>query len=385
MAKKTIYLDHASSTPMDPVVAGVFSNALELYANPSGLHEEGIFARQKIESARKEIAKLINARSAEIIFTSSGTESNNLALRGICRSFKNPHIVTTNIEHPSIIETCHALSEEGIEVTFVPVEPSGLIDPKKIKDALKPNTCLVSVAMANNEIGTIEPLDEISKIIRHWRARQNTQTPYFHTDAVQAINYLEINVEKLGVDLLTFNGSKIYGPRGIGALYKKTNIPLKPILFGGGQEKNLRPGTENTPAILGLAKALEIAILGREKEAARLTKLREYFFSELEKLNLKTIINGDRKMRLPNNVNVSIGDLTGDIMVIELSAKGVTASSKSACKEGIDSESYVINALGQAGKNSLRFSLGRSTTKASVDAAISALKDIFAKYVKIKR
>ncbi|HXK35275.1 MAG TPA: cysteine desulfurase family protein [Candidatus Paceibacterota bacterium] len=383
MAKQSIYLDHAAGAPIDKEVEKIVFDATAFFANPSGLHEEGIAVRQKIEEARKQIASSIGATAAEIIFTGNGTESNNLALRGLLSGNRQQHIVTTNIEHSSVLETCRQLVKDGVAVTFVPVEKNGIVDPKKIKEALQPNTILVSVMHANNEIGTIQPIGEIAKIIRAFRKEKNGALPYFHTDAVQAFNYLPTNVEKLGVDLLTLNGSKIYGPRGIGILYKRKGTPLEPILFGGNQEKGLRPGTENTPAILGLALAAKITAALREKERARLAELQDYFLKKLEESGLPFALNGDRASRLPNNVNISIAILSGDIWVIELSARGIAVSSKSACKEGSDAESYVINALGGRSRESLRFSFGRTTRENDIDAAIAALRDIFDKYAKI--
>jgi cysteine desulfurase len=387
MPKQSIYLDHASSTPVSSRVLTTIRRVAALFANPSGLHEEGIAARAEIETARAKIASIIGAAPDEIIFTGSGTESNNLAIRGLAKITPKPHFVATNIEHPSVLETIRDLVKEGAEATFVPVGENGIVDPKKIKEVLQPNTILVSVMQANNEIGTIQPIGEIAKVIRAFRKERNEDLPYFHTDAVQAFNYLPINVKKQGVDLLTFNGSKIYGPRGIGVLYKKRNLPLRPILFGGGQESGFRPGTENTPAILGLAEAAAEADRLREKESVRLCKLQNYFLTELEKSGLPIVFNGDRENRLPNNINVSIGILSGDIWVIELSARGIVVSSKSACKEGSDEESYVVAALSAArgrGRESIRFSLGRKTTEKDLAATVRAMRDVFYKYGKIK-
>ncbi|OGI62137.1 hypothetical protein A2645_00660, partial [Candidatus Nomurabacteria bacterium RIFCSPHIGHO2_01_FULL_39_9] len=308
---KSIYLDNAAATPLDPEVKKVFVEALGFYANPSALHEEGIHIRHLLEDARKKVASHLGAHSDEIIFTGSGTESNNLAIRGLVR---DGHIVTTNIEHPSVLETC-----KEFDVTFVKVDSNGIVDPKKIEAAIKENTVLVSVMLANNEIGTIEPIGEIAKVIRHYRKKNNTEYPYFHTDAVQAINYLPVDVNKLGVDLITLNGSKIYGPKGVGVLYKKRGLALESIMTGGGQEMEFRPGTENLLAILGFAKALEVVVRKREIERERLKGLQNYFFEKIEEIK-GVVINGDRASRLPNNVNISLPGYTSDILVIELSA-----------------------------------------------------------------
>ncbi len=403
--QKNIYLDHASAAPLDAEVFSVMKKYfLGIGANPSALHKEGLIARSAVEDARKKIAQIINARPNEIIFTGSGTESNNLAISGVLNTPRPaPHIITTNIEHPSVLEVCKYLEKSGkAKVTYVEVEKNGIVDPKKIRAALKPNTVLVSVIYANNEIGTIQPIVEIAKEIRHYRkTRQdlvkNTRSclvPLFHIDACQAINYLPVNVEKLGVDLMTFNASKIYGPKGVGALYKKGIVDISPIIQGGGQEFGLRSGTENVAGIVGFAKAMEIAESMKEKESKRLIKLRDYFFIKLQKNSslASVVVNGDIEKRLPNNVNISVPGIESELLVIELDAHGIAVSSRSACKTNDSDESYVIEALhkDQAGKKndlateegSIRFSLGRATAKADIDATLKALKQIIAKLKK---
>ncbi len=477
---KEIYLDYASATPIEREVIEVIHKSLkEDFANPSAIHKNGVQVKNKLEKAREEIAEILGVHMDEIVFTSSATESNNLAILGIVKKFtelflemhtyspagellcsarqpaqgisKNtrrtfllPHIVTTNIEHPAVLEVCKYLEETKLaEVTYVAVEKNGIVDPKKIKNALKENTILVSVMYANNEIGTIQPIMEIAKEIRHYRkaktesfsnglaesAKQTKEDrgpeknlltlrslPFFHTDATQAINYLPIKVEKLGVDLMSFNGSKIYGPKGTGVLFIKRNILINSISFGGEQELGLRPGTENVANILGLAEALKITEKVKEKETARLIKLRDYFIKELfnlqnqnkkfsrvlglgpdqlENLYFDFVINGDSKNRLPNNVNITIPQIPSDLLLLELSARGIYVSEKSACKSGDKASSYVINALNgnkiKAKKictkkdmenNSLRFSLGRGTTKADIDYTLKALSEILTKLKK---
>jgi cysteine desulfurase len=376
--KKKIYLDYASS-------------ALVGEANGGAIHELGVKEKNKLENVRAFIAKILVVNNNEIIFTSGATESNNLAILGLIQNFKKPHIVTTNIEHSSVLEVCRHLEKiKQAEVTYVEVEKNGIVDPKKIKKALKLNTVLVSVMYANNEIGTIQPIQEIAKEIRHFN-KINSKKVFFHTDATQAINYLPIQIPKLGVDLLSFNSAKIYGPKGIGVLYIKKNTPIKKIMFGGEQEFGLRPGTENTALATGLAKAFQVVEKIKEKEVKRLTKLRDYFIKEISRvvLDTKLIINGDSKNRLPNNVNVSFSNIPSDLLVIELSARGIMASAKSACKSGESGESYVIDAIrkmqGRASHNAaggLRFSLGRQTTKKDIDYTVKSLSQILQKLKK---
>ncbi|OGI92433.1 hypothetical protein A2933_00530 [Candidatus Nomurabacteria bacterium RIFCSPLOWO2_01_FULL_46_18] len=368
-----IYLDYASGS----------------FPNPNAIHELGKEEKRKLEDARTRIARVLGAHSDEIIFTSGATESNNLAILGAPRG----HLVTTNIEHASVLESC----KQTKKVTYVEVEKNGIVDSKKIRKAFKPNTVLVSVMYANNEIGTIQPIREIAKEIRHFRKRSNLKNskrsdlgtfPYFHTDATQAVNYLPIKVEKLGVDLMSFNSAKIYGPKGIGALYKKRNVRITPLMWGGNQERGLRPGTENVEGAVALARALEQVEKIKDKEVKRLTKLRDYFLNKLEHShilkNVGILVNGDWENRLPNNLNISIPKIPSDLLVIELSARGIMASAKSACKSGEETPSHVIAALrGKAAdEGSLRFSLGRETSKKDIDRTVKALDEIFKKLEK---
>ena len=371
------YLDYASS-------------ALSTLANPGAMHDLAVKEKNKLEMARLSVAKFLDAHANEVVFTSGSTESNNLAILGLVQNFSKPHIVTTNIEHASVLEVFRHLEKTGLAtVDIVPVEESGEVDPKKIKKVLKKNTVLVSVMYANNEIGTIEPIREIAKEIRHFNKLNNTRI-FFHTDATQAVNYLPINVEKLGVDLMSFNAAKIYGPKGVGALYIRRGTPVSRIMFGGDQEMGLRPGTENVASAMALAKALSEVEKIKEKESARLMKLRDYFFLKLEKmsrtvLDSELLVNGSRENRLPNNVNITIPNIPSDLLVIELSAKGVFASAKSACKSGDGKASHVIKAIHPDTKDTdgfLRFSLGRQTQKADIDQTIKILNQILLKLKK---
>jgi cysteine desulfurase len=398
-----IYLDYA---------AGV-------RANPSSIHALGIKAKIDLQNARAEIADILGARSSEIIFTSGGTESNNLAINGIIWSIFEmhtylpagkllcsarqpaqgiskttrqslPHIITTNIEHPSVLQTYKMLEKRKLaEISIVAVEKNGIVDPKKIKKEIKKNTVLVSIMYANNEIGTIQPIREIAKEIRHYKKKTKTSFPFFHTDAVQAVNYLDLNVEKLGVDLLSLSGSKIEGAGRIGVLYKKKSVSLMAIFGGGDQEMGLRPGTENLPEIIKFSKALKLAQKIKEKETKRLTKLQNYFFNRLRHShilkNVGMLFNGDLENRLPNNINITFPKIPSDLLVMELSAKGIMASSKSACKSSQREGSYVIEAIRPESDieiGGLRFSLGRQTTKANIDYTIKVLSEILQKLEK---
>ncbi len=381
-----IYLDYASATPVDERVFQVMQKITkENFANAGAIHEQGVNSETLLLQSREEVARILGAHANEIIFTSGATESNNLAILGVVQK-SNIHIITTNIEHASILETCKYLENKNIDVTYVPVEKNGIVNPEKIRKALKKNTVLVSVMYANNEIGSIQPIREIAKVIRNFNKVNSTKV-LFHTDATQAMNYLPINVEKLGVDLLSLNSGKIYGPKGVGLLYVKRKTVIQKIMHGGEQEFNLRPGTENIPLIAGLTLTLKITEKMKEKESKRLTTLRDYFFNKLNHSgileNTRMIVNGSVMERLPNNVNITIPKIPSDLLVIELSAHGVYASEKSACKSGDKKASHVIQAL-RAGENegSLRFSLGRRTTKKDIDYTVKTLESILTKLSK---
>jgi cysteine desulfurase len=376
-----IYMDYAASAS----------------PNPSSIHSLGVLVKKKLEDARLNVANVLSARAPEIIFTSSGTESNNLAIQGVVLKFweigsqkgadlpKLPHIITTNIEHPSVLETYKLLEKRKLaQISIVPVEKNGIVDPKKIKKEIKENTILVSIMYANNEIGTIQPIKEIAREIRYFN-KINSKKILFHTDAVQAVNYLDLNVEKLGVDLLSLSGTKIEGAGRVGLLYKRKAVILTPVFGGGDQERGLRPGTENFPEILKFARALKLADEIKEKEVKRLTILRDYFFNKLLKLPFDIETNGDLQNRLPNNVNITIQNIPSELLVIELSSKGIMASVKSACKSGESGGSYVIKAIcrkpgGEVG--GVRFSMGRETTKKDIDYTIKALSEILKKIKK---
>lgn len=410
--QKDIYLDYASATPIDRRVLKILHKTeKKFYANASTIYKKGIETRGVVERARSEIAKRLNAHADEIIFTGSGTESDALAIIGTVNSFINyfpdviPHVITSEIEHPAVLENIRNLeSKKIIEASYIPVLENGVIDLKILKESLKENTVLVSVMYANNEIGTIEPIEEIAKIIRRFKKGKSTSQdlaldslkarpyladfPLFHTDACQAMNYLFTeNIDKLGVDLMTFNSSKIYGPKGVGALVKKRNVDITPIYNGGGQEFGLRSGTESVSLINSLNLAHEITNKIKEKESLRLIKLRNYGIDKILDLSKKypfeIKLNGDKENRLPNNINITIDGLPSELVVIELSALGVYVSEKSACKSEDDKGSYVIKAInGNKDQTigSIRITLGRQTVKSNLDALVKGLSRILSKY-----
>jgi len=394
---KKIYMDYAAS----------------VLPNPSSIHILGVLEKRKLEKARQEVATILGTLPQNIIFNSGGTESNNLAIQGVVFAWhennirKIPHIITTNIEHPSVLETCKLLQKRKLaEISIIPVEENGIVDPKKIRKEIKENTVLVSVMYANNEIGTIQPIREIAKEIRHYKKMRNSAEfsrvlglgpdqlenslnfssstfPIFHTDAVQAVNYLDLNVEKLGVDLLSLSGTKIENSGRIGILFKKKNIQLVNIFGGGDQESGLRPGTENVIDIVKFSNALKVVEKNKEKENKRLIKLRNYFIEKLEKQSV--ILNGSLENRLPNNINITFPKIPSDLLVVELSERGIMTSSKSACKSSNSDGSYVVKAIHpEIGKDigGLRFSMGKNTTKKEIDITLRALTEILKKLKK---
>lgn len=392
-------MDYAAGTPVFSVVAKAREVVEKQFSNASSIHKDGVLVREAVETARKSIAEILHSGTSEIIFTSTGTESDNLAILGaidfavIEGQILKPHIVTLVTEHPAVIERYKNLEKKGVEVTYVSVSSGGLVDPKDIRDALRPETILVSVMYANNEIGVVQPIREIAKEIRHYRKAQssklkaeslNERYPLFHTDACQAAGYLNINTEQLGVDLMSFSSIKLGGGHGAAVLYVKRGTPIMPILFGGSQERGLRPGTENMPAIVALAAALTEAEKMKEKEVAFLQILQSYFISELQTLFSGIRINGSLEYRVPNNVHVSIPNISSELLVLELDAKGISASAGSACDSTKDVGSHVLEAL--YGKDdakewgSVRFSFGYKTTRKEINSVIKALKQIVEKY-----
>ncbi len=388
--RKEVFLDYASITPLDSRVAKKMrAYESDIFANPSALYSSALSAKSAVEDSRKKIADILSAVRSEIIFTSGGTEGNNIALLGVYKAFKTPefvpHFITTSIEHPSVLEVFSHIETIGGEVTYTPVDGEGKVNPKDIAKALKENTVLVSVMYVNNEIGTVQPIHEISRVLKDWKAKHpetkvaGSHAPYLHTDASQAALFLDLNIHKLGADLLVLDGIKMYGPRGIGVLFMRSSVKIKPIAFGGGQEKGVRSGTENVPAIVGLAEALMIAQEDKEKESLRLSEIRDYAISGIEKNFPKALLNGPREMRVPNNINFCFPGLDAEYAVIQLDVAGIAASYSSSCRTlKEDSSSYVIRNLGRENcdSSSLRFTLGRGSRKSDADLLIKALSRI---------
>lgn len=388
---RVIYLDHAATTALDPrVFAAMQPYFSDVYGNPSSFHSVGLEAKKAVSAARKTIATLLHGHEEEVLFTSGGTESDNLAVIGVPRAAKKalatkfgtdvkPHVITSAIEHHAVLEPLlHAQKIGEIELTVVPVDREGLVSPKDIEAALTERTVLVSIMLANNEIGTIQPIADIGRVLLAWRKVHTTAYPYFHSDACQAAEYLDLNVELLHTDLLTLNGSKMYGPKGVGLLYVRRGVKVEPLVRGGGQERNIRSGTENVPAIIGLATAFELAQAEREAESARLMVLRDRLVEGLLKIP-KSRLNGHPTERLPNSANISFLDIEGEAAVLYLDAEGIMVSTGSACASTSLDPSHVILATGlsyEAAHGSIRFTLGHSTTEADVDRVIEVMPGV---------
>jgi cysteine desulfurase len=383
---KEIYLDYAATTPTDMEVVKEVTNILnEVYGNPSSMHFVGRKAKNYLDNARIRVAKVLAVKENEIYFTGSGTESDNLAIFGIARANKKygNKIVISSIEHKAVSDSVQKLKEEGFEIIEISVNKDGFVNLKELESQIDSKTILISIIYGNNEIGTIQNISKISQIIK--KKRENNRLPYFHSDACQAVGYLEIRPEVLGVDLLTFNGAKIYGPKGVGCLYVKEGTVIEPIIHGGGQEKNLRSGTENIAFISGLALALEIAEKKKKKEVERLCKLRDWFIGELSKMN-KVKINGSLKNRLPNNIHASFLRTEGESLLLMLDSYGICASTGSACSANDLHPSHVLVNLGlplELVHGSLRFSLGRYTTKDELKYVLKVLPTVVEKIRKI--
>lgn len=374
---RTIYFDNASTTCIDQKVLTTMKPVLQaVYANPSSLHKEGKKAAAELEKSRKEIAKHCNALAENIIFTAGGTESDNLAIYGLAKATINSgkkHIITTAIEHHAVLNPVEDLAKkQGYTITSIEPNGSGLIDVETVIKAITPSTVLISIGYANNEIGSIAPIAEIGRKILQYRKQNNTPYPYFHTAACQATNYLDLDVEKLHVDLMTISASKIYGPKGIGLLYVRRGVPIEPVILGGGQESGLRSGTENVAAAVGFAKALSMARNIKEKEIKHTRELANYLWQKLKK-NISAIsLNGPEigDQRLPNNLNVAFAGLENEALLLYLSEYGVMCSAGSACSSRTLETSHVLRAIGKSdeeGRSSIRFSFGKYNTKKEID------------------
>lgn len=376
--KRVVYLDHAATTPTDPRVVKAMSPFwTKQFANPSALYSLGRANHEAVEIARTRVAEILFTHPDCIVFTSGGTEANNLAITAAGTG----HIITTAIEHHSVLEPIRALEKKGNKVTYVSVNERGEIAVKEIIKAIRPDTRLISVMYANNEIGTINPIAEIGREILKYRKQHQTPYPYFHVDACQAAGSLDLHVERLHVDLMTVNGSKIYGPKGVGVLFVRRGVELAPLMLGGGQENKLRSGTENVPGIIGFACALELAQKNVDKENARQAKLRNYFWQQLQKKVPEVFLNGPElnEQRLANNLNVRFAGLEGETLVLYLDAYGIIAATGSACATDSDDASHVLIACGlksSEAKSSVRFTIGRDTKKEDVEYVLKYLPGI---------
>jgi len=380
--KKNIHMDFASTTPVDKKV---FKKMKKFFSddffNPSSIYLNGKEIKELIEKYRSLISKKIQVKPTEIIFTNGGTESINMAILGLAKTHKKPHFISTVVEHPAVMQTLGEVQKMGGEVTFLKVNEEGLISLDDFKNSLKENTVLVSVVYATSETGTIEPIRKMGVEIQKFKEkekRSSEEFPYFHTDASQAGLTLDLNVDKLKVDMMTLDGSKIYGPKSTGCLIKKRYVELEPIIFGGGQEQNIRPGTENVPGIVGFCEALLLTFSQKEKDKKHFEELQKYFLEKIQNEIPEAKINGSIKNRISNNVNICIKNLNSEFAVIMMDEKGINCSAGTACKSMKGTgHSYAIEALGEkeCAKSSIRFSFGRKTTKKDIDKAIKALRE----------
>ena len=379
-----IYLDHSATTPVRAEVLEAMLPHFSLgFGNPSSIYTIGQEARKAVDDAREQAARILGARMSEIVFTSGGTESDNAALKGAAFALRHTgnHIITTAIEHHAVLHTCHQLERFGFDVTYIPVDEYGIVDPQSIARAVTDETVLVSVMMANNEIGTIQPVAEIARIVKA-EAQRRSRTIVMHTDAVQAAGFLDINVRALGVDLMSLSAHKIYGPKGVGLLYVKRGTSFEAQNAGGGQERQRRSGTENVPGIVGMSEALRLAASEREQVAANCLRLRDKLidgiFDSIDRVHL----NGHPTQRLPNNVNISFEDIEGEPVLLGLDFAGVCASSGSACSSASLEPSHVLLAIRRSpelAQGSLRITLGRDNTDEDVDYLLAVLPEIVGK------
>jgi cysteine desulfurase len=373
---RTVYFDHAATTAVDPrVLDCMLPFFSERYGNPSEVHALGREARAAVEKARAQVAAALGAGEKEIVFTSGGTESDNLALLGVLQKLELGHVISSAIEHPAVMETVRYLQRQGWEVTFVPVDGHGVIDLEQYEAAFRPDTRLASVMLANNVMGSLQPVAELARVAHEYGVP-------FHTDAVQAVGSVPIDVDELGVDLLSLSGHKVYGPKGIGALYVRRGVRLAAIAHGGGHERRLRSGTENVPGIVGLGAALEIAVEELPTQRPRITALRDSLIAGVLGSVEEVVLLGHPSERLPGNVCFSVRYVEGESMVLQLDSKGIAAASGSACASGSLEPSHVILAMGlgaEEAHGSLRLTLGRENTRDDVEYFVATLPGVIDK------
>ena len=378
---ETIYLDHAGTTAMDPrVLEAMLPYFTNYFGNPSSIHMVGQEARRALDNARDKVSKVLGCKSGEVVFTGSGTESDNSAIQGTSLALAGTgnHIVTSTVEHHAVLHPCQYLENQGYDVTYLPVDQEGMISPQSVYDAITEQTTLVTIMYANNEIGTINPISQIAREVRR-KSEELGRTIVVHTDAVQAAGFLDLNVRKLGVDMLSLSGHKFYGPKGTGVLYIKRGTPYLPFILGGGQERERRSGTENIAGIVGLSVALELADGSRDQASAHCIKMRDFIIERI-KNNINAVhLNGHATERLPNNVNFSFEGIEGESILMGLDLAGIAASSGSACSSGSLEPSHVLLALGQTAelaRGSLRMSLGKDNSIDEMNRFIPILTNL---------
>ena len=375
MTTQKVYLDHAATTPVHPEVAKVVLNYMvKDFGNASSVHSFGRTTRKAMDEAREQVADLINANPKEIVFLSGGTEADNLAIKGVAEAYKNKgkHIITSEIEHHAIIHTCQYLEKQGHEVTYLPVDEHGMVSPEDLLEAIRDDTVLVSIMLANNEMGTIQPVEEIGRICRE-------KGVIFHSDGVQAVGSIPVDVEALNIDLLSMSSHKLYGPKGVGALYHRKGIKLVSQQTGGSHEYRLRAGTENVPGIAGFGLAAKLAKEEMEERVSRISALRDKLQYGLMQAVDHVKLNGHPEKRLPNNLNLSFEYVEGESMLLNLDMKGIAASSGSACTSGTLDPSHVLLAMGmkhEVAHGSLRMTLGRETAEEDIDYVLEVLPGI---------
>ena len=373
-----IYFDHAGTTAMDQrVLEAMLPYFTQLYGNASSVHTVGQEARYALDGARERVARVLNCRNREVVFTSGGTESDNAAIQGAATALEETgrHVITASTEHHAVLHACQVLENRGWEVTYLPVDDFGQVHPQQVYNAITNETTVVSVMYANNEIGTINPITDISAAVKT-RADEFNRTIVMHTDAVQAAGYLDLDVRKLGVDMLTLSGHKFYGPKGVGVLFMRRGAPFLPLITGGGQERERRSGTENVAGIVGLAVALELADGERDAIGAHCLALRDRIIAEISRRIPNCVLNGHPTERLPNNVNFSFTGVEGEPVLLGLDLQGIAASSGSACSSGSLEPSHVLLALGQTAdvaRGSLRITLGKDNNDSQVDRLLDVL------------
>lgn len=372
---KSMYFDNAATTRLDDeVLQEMLPYLKENYGNASSIYKLGRESRKAVEESRERISKVLNCKPNEIYFTAGGSESDNTAIKGIAKANKKKgnHIITSKIEHPAVLETCKQLEKEGFEITYISVDKNGIVDLEELKKSIRPTTILITIMFANNEIGTIQPIEEIGKIAKE-------SNIYFHTDAVQAVGNAKIDVQKLNIDSLSLSGHKIYGPKGIGALYVKTGVKFEKFIDGGHQERNKRAGTENVAGIVGIGKSIELAYENLNEHNKKIKELRDYYVEQVKEKIPYIKINGDMEKRLPGNCNISFRFIEGEGLLLNLDLKGICASSGSACTSGSLDPSHVLLAIGlphEIAHGSLRISIGKYNTKEEIDYLVENLVEI---------